>query len=102
MNLIELVTCMPAAFEIGRVVVKISGRETGKKAVILGFVDQNYCLISGAKVSSVRRRRANIRHLEALDKKIDIKENASDEDVSKKLTSQKLDAFMKEDYQFKV
>ncbi|HKZ40111.1 MAG TPA: 50S ribosomal protein L14e, partial [Candidatus Hodarchaeales archaeon] len=90
------------AFEIGRIIVKSRGREIGQKGVILGFVDQNYVLITGAKLSTIRRRRANIRHLEALDKKIDIKENTSDEDVSAKLKTAKLDSFMKEEFAFKV
>jgi large subunit ribosomal protein L14e len=93
---------MSAAFEVGRVVVKTSGREAGKKAVIIGFIDQNYVLISGANLSGIRRRRSNIRHLEALDKKIDIKENASEEDVSKKVASAKLDNFLKEEHKFSV
>jgi len=93
---------MTAAFEIGRVVVKTTGRETGKKAVIIGFIDQNYVLISGANLSGVRRRRSNLRHLEALDKKIKIKENASDEEIAKKLSSEQLEEFIKEEYKFNV
>ncbi|MHA2337142.1 MAG: 50S ribosomal protein L14e [Candidatus Hodarchaeales archaeon] len=93
---------MTAAFEIGRVVVKTTGRETGKKAVIVGFVDQNYVLISGANLSGIRRRRSNLRHLEALDKKIKIKENASDEDIAKKLSSEQLEEFLREEYKFSV
>jgi large subunit ribosomal protein L14e len=93
---------MSAAFEVGRIVVKTSGRETGKKAVIVGFIDQNYVLVSGGNLSGIRRRRSNLRHLEALDKKIEIKENASEEDIEKKIATAKLDKFMKEDYQFSV
>ncbi|MFW9928243.1 MAG: 50S ribosomal protein L14e [Candidatus Thorarchaeota archaeon] len=93
---------MTAAFEVGRIVVKTSGRETGKKAVIIGFIDQNYVLISGANFSGVRRRRSNLRHLEALDKKIEIKENTSDEDIIKQISKSKLEDFMKEEYKFTV
>lgn len=90
------------AFDIGRVCVKTAGRETGRKAVILGFIDQNYVLITGAKLTGIRRRKANLKHLEALDKKIDIKENASEDDVSKKLTQANLVDFFKEEYKFSV
>ena len=90
------------AFDIGRVCVKTAGRETGRKAVILGFIDQNYVLITGAKLTGIRRRKANLNHLEALDKKIDIKENASEDDVSKKLTQANLVDFFKEEYKFSV
>ena len=90
------------AIHIGRVCVKTAGRETGRKAVILGFIDQNYVLITGAKLTGIRRRKANLKHLEALDKKIDIKENASEDDVSKKLTQANLVDFFKEEYKFSV
>ena len=95
--------CMATiAFDIGRICVKTAGRETGRKAVILGFIDQNYVLITGAKLSGIRRRKTNLKHLEALDKKIDIKENASDDDVSKKLSQADLTNFFKEEYKFTV
>lgn len=92
------------AFEIGRIAVKTAGRETAKKCVITGFVDKNFVTITGAGLSGVRKnpRRANLKHLVPLDQKVNIKENASPEDVAKALTSAGLkDDFVKE-YDFTI
>jgi len=72
---------MPAT-EIGRVCVKLSGREAGRKCVIVDVVDKSFVLVTGPKtVSGVRRRRANVNHVEPLQDKIDINRGASDEEV---------------------
>jgi large subunit ribosomal protein L14e len=64
---------------IGRVCVKIAGRDAGKKCVVADVLDDNYVLIDG----ETRRRKCNIGHLEPLDKKVDINKNASHADVAK-------------------
>ncbi|PIU58733.1 50S ribosomal protein L14e [Candidatus Bathyarchaeota archaeon CG07_land_8_20_14_0_80_47_9] len=72
---------MPA-IEIGRVCVKLSGREAGRKCVIVDVVDKSFVLVTGPKtVSGVKRRRANVNHVEPLQDKIDINRGASDEEV---------------------
>ena len=72
---------MPAT-EIGRVCVKLSGREAGRKCVIVDVVDKSFVLVTGPKtVSGVRRRRANVNHVEPLQDKIDLNRGASDEEV---------------------
>ena len=83
---------MPA-IEVGRICVKTSGREAGKKCVIVDIIDKNFVLITVPKqLTGVRRRRANIKHLEVTEEKIKIKKGASDEEVLKALEkSQKLD-----------
>lgn len=76
---------MPA-IEVGRICVKICGREAGKKCVIVDVIDKSFVLVTGPKsVTGVKRRRANINHLEPLAEKIDIKRGASDEEVIKAL-----------------
>ena len=76
---------MPA-IEIGRVCAKLSGREAGRKCVIVDVVDKSFVLITGPKtVSGVKRRRANINHVEPLQYKIDINRGASDEEVEEAL-----------------
>ncbi|MFX0113872.1 MAG: 50S ribosomal protein L14e [Candidatus Hodarchaeota archaeon] len=70
-----------ATFEIGRVVVKTTGREAAQKAVIVDFVDQNFVLITGAGISKVKRRRANMKHLEPTEHIIDISKGANDSKV---------------------
>ncbi len=85
------------AFEIGRLAVKTAGRETAKKCVILGFVDKNFVLVTGAGLSGVRRRTANMKHLVPVDQIVKIKENSSDEDVASAISSAGLkDEFVKE------
>lgn len=83
---------MPA-IEVGRICVKTSGREAGRKCVIIDIIDKNFVLITGPKqLTGVKRRRSNIKHLEVTEEKIKIKKGASDEEVLKALEkSQKLD-----------
>src|SRR6266571_5088012 len=70
--------------EVGRVCVKLNAREAGRKCVIVDVIDKNINLITGPKkISGVRRRRTNVKHLEPTEDTIDIKKGASDEDVSK-------------------
>lgn len=75
------------AFEVGRVAVKTAGRETAKKCVILGFVDKNFVLVTGAGLNGVRRRKANLKHLVPLNQTVKVKENAKDESVAKAIES---------------
>ncbi len=79
---------MPA-IEIGRICVKLSGREIGKKCVIVDVIDKSYVLVTGPKaVTGIRRRRTNVNHIRPLQDMIEIKRAASDEDVEKTLKKQ--------------
>jgi large subunit ribosomal protein L14e len=83
--------------EVGRVCVKLMGREAGRKCVIVDIVDDNFVVVTGPKsLTGVKRRRANIRHLEILDKKVEIEKGASDEEVLKAIEAVGLVEFMKE------
>lgn len=64
-------------FEVGRLCVKIAGRDAGKKAVILEDSGKSLFLIDG----ETRRRKCNMLHLEPLDQMLDIKKGASHADV---------------------
>ena len=66
-------------FETGRVVMKIAGRDSGKTAVIVDKIDDNYVLIDG----ETRRKKCNISHLEPTEKTLKISANASTEEVIK-------------------
>jgi large subunit ribosomal protein L14e len=82
--------------EIGRVAVKVSGREAGKKCVIVDVIDKNFVLVTGPKeLTGVRRRRTNVRHLAFTPHKIGIKRGASDEDLMKALEAAGLIEYMK-------
>ncbi|MEM0379817.1 MAG: 50S ribosomal protein L14e [Desulfurococcaceae archaeon] len=87
---------MPA-IEIGRICVKLAGREAGRKCVIVDIIDENFVLITGPKqLTGVKRRRVNIKHVEPLNIVININRGASDEEVIKVLESNNLIEFMKE------
>ncbi len=74
---------MPA-IEIGRVCVKTHGREAGQRCIVVDIVDENFVLVSGPKkLTGVRRRRTNVRHLEPTQEKVQIKTGASDDDLLK-------------------
>jgi len=76
---------MPA-IEVGRICVKISGREAGNKCVIVDLIDKNFVLVTGPKeITRIKRRRANVSHIEPTEDKIDIERGASDENVTKAL-----------------
>jgi len=85
------------AIEIGRVCVKVSGREAGRKCVIVDMMDKNFVLVTGPKtVSGVRRRRVNVNHVEPLQGKVDVNRGASDEEVAEALkTADKLEEMAK-------
>ena len=85
------------SFEVGRVVVKIMGREAGRRAVIVDMIDENFALISGPKdISGVRRRRVNFKHLEPVDKSIKIGKGASDEEIKAAIEEANLLDYMRE------
>lgn len=72
---------MPA-IEVGRICVKVAGREAGLKCVIVDVIDKNFVLVTGPKsITGVKRRRSNINHIEPLAQKVDVKRGASDEEV---------------------
>ena len=88
---------MPA-IEVGRICVKVLGREAGKKCVIVDLTDKSFVLVTGPKkLTGVKRRRVNANHIEPLQDKIDIKRGASDEEVADALkASDKLGMMKKE------
>jgi len=72
---------MPAV-EVGRVCVKLVGREAGMKCVVVDVIDKSFVLVTGpVKVSGVRRRRVNVSHVEPLDVKVSVKKGDDDEAV---------------------
>ena len=88
---------MPA-IEVGRICVKVLGREAGRRCVIVDLTDKSFVLITGPKkLTGVKRRRVNANHVEPLQAKIDIKRGASDEEVADALkASDKLEMMKKE------
>lgn len=67
--------------EIGRLCVKLAGRDAGKECLIVDEVKDNFVLIDG----NTRRRKCNVNHLELLPQKASIKKGASHDEVVKAL-----------------
>jgi len=69
-------------FDVGRMCLKVAGREAGKYCVVVNKIDDNFVLVTGPRsVTQVKRRKCNIVHLEPLKETIKIKPDASDEEV---------------------
>ena len=66
-------------YEIGRLCVKLAGRDAGKKCVIVEVLKDNYVMIDGA----TRRRKCNITHLEPLNSVIKINKKATHAEITK-------------------
>ena len=82
---------MLPAIEVGRICVKIAGREAGRKCVIVDVIDKNFVLITGPKnVNGLKRRRVNVNHVEPTERKFSIKRGASDEDIVKTMNEETL------------
>jgi len=76
------------SLEVGRVCLKIVGREAGKVCTVVKKLtegkgkSQPFVLVTGPKLlTGVKRRRCNIEHLEATQHTVLIKDDASDEEV---------------------
>ena len=74
-------------FDVGRVCMKITGREAGKYCVVLKTAGEKgkekaFVWVTGPKLlTGVKRRRCNVEHLEALPYRMEIKEDAGEEEV---------------------
>lgn len=66
-------------FEIGRLCIKLAGRDANKRCIIIDNLENGYVLIDG----STRRKKCNIKHLEPLDQKFKIKKNATKSEIIK-------------------
>ena len=67
--------------EIGRLCVKLAGRDAGKKGVIIDILDEKFVLIDG----ETRRRKCNVLHLEPLNQVLKIAKGASREEIASAL-----------------
>ncbi|MAF51123.1 MAG: 50S ribosomal protein L14e [Nanoarchaeota archaeon] len=77
--------------EIGQLCVKTAGRDSGQFCVVVENVDDVYVLIEG----NVRRKKCNIKHLEAVDKVLKVKEKASNSEVTKALEKEGIKSLKK-------
>ena len=72
--------------DIGRLCIKIAGRNAGNYCVVVDKVNDNFVLIDG----NVKRKKCNIRHLEPLDKILKIKKGASTSSVHEAMKKENL------------
>ena len=63
--------------DVGRLCVKIAGRDAGNTCVVVEVADKNFVVVDG----NVRRKRCNVSHLEPLDQKIELSADGSHETV---------------------
>jgi large subunit ribosomal protein L14e len=71
-------------FDIGRVCIKLAGRDAGKTCVIVDTIDETKVLIDG----QTRRRTCNMVHLEPTKKMLDITKGADTSAVAKAFEAQ--------------
>jgi large subunit ribosomal protein L14e len=64
--------------DIGRVCLKVKGREQGERCVVLDVVDRNFVIVVGP---NVKRRRVNMNHIRPLDEVVSLQRNATDEEA---------------------
>jgi large subunit ribosomal protein L14e len=67
--------------ETGRICIKTTGKEAGKKAIILK-TEKGQPIIQGPHI---KKRKCNPKHLIITDKKINIKENPTQKEINEKL-----------------
>jgi large subunit ribosomal protein L14e len=71
---------MPA-IEVGRICVKIAGREAGEKCVIVEVIDDKFVEVVG---TTMKNRKCNIKHLEPVEQTMEIK-SEDVEEIKKEL-----------------
>ena len=85
------------AIDVGRICVKLTGREAGKKCVVVDIVDKNFVLITGpTQLNGVKRRRVNASHIEPTERKVNIQRGESDAEMMKAL-DEETQSFLRED-----
>jgi large subunit ribosomal protein L14e len=66
-----------SAIEIGRLCIKLAGRDAGKECLIIDILDKNFVLVDG----NTRRRKCNVGQLEFSSQKAELKKGATHEEV---------------------
>jgi len=68
-------------YEIGRICLKIAGRDANNMCVVVDNIDDSTVLIDG----QTRRKNCNVKHLEPTTKVVNLAKGASHEEVKKAL-----------------
>jgi len=70
-------------YEVGRIVIKLAGRDAGTVGIIVEKINENIVLVDG----NMRRRKCNIKHLEPLKDVLKVKKGASTAEVHKLMSA---------------
>lgn len=65
--------------DIGRLCMKLAGRDAKQFCVVIDVLDDNFVMIDG----QTRRKRCNVLHLEPLSREFKLKKNASHQEIVK-------------------
>ncbi|MBW6461579.1 MAG: 50S ribosomal protein L14e [DPANN group archaeon] len=80
-----------SAITMGRICVKTAGKDAAKYCVITEVIDDDFVEITGPKaLTSIKRKRCNVLHLEPIADFVTIKAKATDEDIIKAINVAKL------------
>lgn len=85
-------------FTIGRLCLKLAGRDAGRTCVIVDEIDAHSVLVDG----NVRRRKVNVKHLDPLRDVLEIKQGASHEVIEKAFTQRGLPVWEKKSKEAKT
>lgn len=69
-------------FDLGRVCIKLAGRDAGYEAVVVEVIDANYVLVDG----NVRRRKVNKAHLMPTSDVVEVSKGAATGEVKEALS----------------
>lgn len=70
-----------SVIEVGRVCLKTKGKDAGKKVVIVNF-EKDFAIVDGPRV---KRKKCNMQHLLPLKEKLEIKKDATKDEVKRLL-----------------
>lgn len=82
--------------QIGRIVVKVAGRDAGLKGVVVDILGGNRVLVTGPPgLTGLRRRAVNVMHLLPTELRVEVKREASDDEVVQALEKAGLIEYMR-------
>ncbi|MCS6769007.1 MAG: 50S ribosomal protein L14e [Candidatus Caldarchaeum sp.] len=91
---------MAAKDLLGRVCVKLAGRDAGAKGVVVSVKEDGAVVLTGPKsLTGLRRRKVNVKHLVPTPRKVEIREDATDDEVLEAIKKAGLENYMVERYE---
>ena len=70
------------SLDVGTICMKVAGREAGSICCVVKPIDKTFVMVTGPKlVTGIKRRKCNIEHLEPTEIKLDVKADATDDEI---------------------